>query len=153
MATYTSLQLGSGRAGARNYPVSGPGMGGRTTHAARGEFTLTAALALNDTIQLFDLPPRARIVSGFVKSDDLDSGGTGLRIDVGDAGDTDRYLTGGAGTPGPVAGVSDTLAATAYDYVTTAKTRVFATVSVAPTTGATTGTFVVFLEYTVEEPA
>lgn len=153
MATLTSLQLGGGRAGARTYPVSGVGMGGRTTHAARGEYTITAALALNDTIQLFDLPPRARIVSGFVKSDDLDSGGTGLRIDVGDAGDADRYLTGGAGTPGPVAGVTNTLATTAYDYVTTAKTRVFATVSVAPTTGATTGTFVVVLEYMVEEPA
>jgi len=52
-----------------------------------------------------------------------------------------------------VAGVTTVLAATAYDYVTTAKTLVSATVSTGPTTGATTGTFVVFLEYVVEEPA
>jgi hypothetical protein len=151
MATYTSIELG-GPSGIRPYPVSGVGLGGRTTHAARGEFTLTAALALNDTIQLFDLPRNARIVSGFVKSDDLDTGGTGLRIDVGDAGDIDRFLVGGAGTPGPVAGVTNTLAVTGYDYTTTAKTRVFATVSTGPTTGATAGTFVVVLEYFCEEP-
>lgn len=155
MATLYSLELGGTRAttGARTYPVSGVGLGGRTTHAARGTYTISAALALNDTIQLFDLPPNARIVSGFVKSDDLDSGGTGLRIDVGDAADADRYLVGGAGTPGPVAGVTTVLAATAYDYVTTAKTRVFATVSTGPTTGATSGTFTVLLEYIVNEPA
>jgi len=153
MATFKSIEMGGAAANGRTYPVSGPGFGGRTTHAARGEYTITAALANADVIQLFYLPARARIVSGFVKSDDLDSGGTGLRIDVGDAGDPDRYLVGGAGTPGPVAGVTTVLAATAYDYVTTAKTLVSATVSTGPTTGATTGTFVVFLEYVVEEPA
>lgn len=152
MATLTSVELGSGVAGARTYPVSGVGTGGRTTHAARGTCTITAALALNDTIQLFDLPPGARIVSGFVKSDDLDSGGTGLRIDVGIAGTTTLFLTGGAGTPGPVAGVTNVLNATGVDYLTTAKTRVIATVSTGPTTGATTGTFIVVLEYFVNEP-
>ncbi len=153
MATFKSVQLGGTAANARTYPVSGVGMGGRTTHGARGEYTITAALVNGDIIELFDLPPRARIVSGFVKADDLDTGGTGLRIDIGDAGDSDRYLVGSASTPGPVAGATTALAATAYDYVTTAKTRVRATVSAGPTTGATTGTLVVVLEYFVEEPA
>ncbi len=151
MATLYSLELGGVSQG-RNYPVSGVGMGGRTIHSARGEYTIVAPLALNDTIQLFDLPPRSRVVGGVIKSDDLDTGGTGLRIDVGDAGDIDRYLTGGAGTPGPVAGATNVLAATGYDYLNAAKTRVFATVSTGPTTGATTGTFVVILHYFVEEP-
>lgn len=151
MATLYSVELGGSSSG-RRYPVSGVGMGGRTIHSARGEYTITAALALNDTIQLFDLPPNSRVVGGFIKSDDLDSGGTGLRLDVGDAADIDRYLVGGAGTPGPVAAVTNTLAITGYDYVNTAKTRVLATVSTAPTTGATTGTFVVVLHYFVEEP-
>lgn len=152
MATLYSIEKG-GSATGRPYPVSGVGMGGRTIHSARGEYTIAAALALNDTIQLFDLPPRARVVGGFVKSDDLDSGGTGLRLDIGDAGDIDRFLVAGAGTPGPVAAVTNTLAITGYDYVTTKKTPVFATVSTAPTTGATTGTLVVVLHYFVEEPA
>ncbi len=148
MATYTSLELTP-----PTYPVSGVGMGGRTLHSARGTFTLTAALALNDTIQLFDIPVRSRILGGFVKSDDLDTGGTGLRIDVGDSGDTDRYFVGGAGTPGPVAGVTNDVAATGIDYLTPQKTRVYATVSAGPTTGATTGTFTVVLFYSNEEPA
>lgn len=152
MATLYSVELGGGVANARTYPVSGVGVGGRTTHAARGTYTITAALALNDVIQLFDLPPNARIVSGFVKSDDLDSGGTGLRIDVGITGTTTLFLTGAAGTPGPVSAVTNVLNFTGIDYLTTAKTRVFATVSTGPTTGATTGTFTVVLEYFVNEP-
>lgn len=153
MATLYSIELGSGVAGARTYPVSGVGMGGRTIHSARGEYTITAALALNDTIQLFDLPKSARVVGGFIKSDDLDSGGSGLRLDIGEAGDTDRFLTGTASTPGPVAGVTNAIAFAGVDYVTTKKTRVFATVATGPTTGATTGTLVVVLHYFVEEPA
>jgi hypothetical protein len=152
MATLYSLELGGVSQG-RNYPVPGVGLGGRTIHSMRAEYTIVAALALNDTIQLGDLPPRARVVGGMVKSDDLDSGGTGLRLDIGDAGLTTRYLTGTAATPGPVAGATTTLNAGGYDYLNTARTRVFATVSVAPTTGATTGTFVVILHYFVEEPA
>lgn len=152
MATFNSVELGGTTANARTYPVSGVGMGGRTTHGARGEYTILAALALNDVINLFYLPPRARIISGFVKSDDLDTGGTALRIDVGDSGAASRYFVGGAGTPGPVAGYSNALAVTGADYLTTAKTLVTATVSAAPTTGATTGTLVVVLEYTCEEP-
>ncbi len=135
------------------YPVSGVGLGGRTPHSARGTYTITAALALNDTIQLFDIPARSRIVGGYIKSDDLDSGGTGLRLDVGDVDDTDRYFVGGAGTPGPVAGVSNDVAAAGLDYLTTKKTRVYLTVSTGPTTGATTGTITVVLFYTNEEPA
>lgn len=152
MATFNSVEMGGATAGARTYPVSGVGLGGRTTHAMRGEYTITAALALNDVINLGYIPARSRIVSGFIKSDDLDTGGTALRIDVGDAGDPDRYFVGGAGTPGPVAGVSNALAVTGADYLTAAKTLVRATVSVAPTTGATTGTLVVVLEYFNEEP-
>jgi hypothetical protein len=151
MANLISVELGSGVAGARTYPVSGVGLGGRTTHRARGEYTITAALALNDTIQLFDLPKGARILGGFIKADDLDSGGTALRISVGDAGSSTRYFS--SSSAGSVAtSVDATMAATGIDYVTTAKTRVFATVSTGPTTGATTGTIVVSISYNVEEP-
>lgn len=152
MANFKSVQLGGTAANARTYPVSGVGMGGRTPHAGRGEYTITAALALNDTIDLFDLPPRARIISGFVKSDDLDTNGTpAIVLAVGDSGDDDRYFTGL--TVGQAGGVSTALAATGVDYVTTAKTRVTAKVTTAPATGATTGTIVVVLNYWVEEPA
>jgi len=154
MATLYSLELGGSNSNARTYPKPGVGLGGRTQHAQRGTYTITAALALNDTIQLFDLPIGARVVGGFIKSDDLDTGGTGLRIDVGDAGSSVRYMTGGAGTPGPVAAVLQTINFAGMDFVVTSgNTRVLATVSVAPTTGATTGTFTVVLYYFINEPA
>ncbi len=151
MANFNSVELGGTTANARTYPVSGVGLGGRTTHRARGEYTITAALALNDTIQLFDLPPRARILGGFIKADDLDSGGTAIRLSVGDSGSATRYFS--SSSAGSVAtSVDMTMAATGVDYLTTAKTRVFMTVSTGPTTGATTGTIVVSISYNVEEP-
>lgn len=151
MANFKSVQLG-GSAGARTYPVSGVGEGGRTRHGARGEYTITAALGINDTIELFDLPPRSRVVGGFVKTDDLDTGGSpAIVLAVGDAGDDDRYFTGL--TVGQAGGVSTAMASTGVDYVTTAKTRVIAKVTTAPATGATTGNIVVVLEYWNEEPA
>lgn len=151
MATLTSVELGSGVAGARTYPVSGVGLGGRTVHGARGEYTITAALALNDVVNLFYLPKGARVIGGFLKADDLDTGGTALRLSVGDAGSATRYFS--SSTVGSAAtSVDRALAAAGTDYLNTAKTLVFATVSTGPTTGATTGTIVVRLDYTVEEP-
>jgi hypothetical protein len=134
------------------YPISGVGLGGRTTHWARGTYTISAALAAADTIQLFDLPRNARVLSGgFIKSDDLDTGGTALRFNVGDSGSASRYFSASAAAS--TGAVDTTMAFAGVDYLCTAKTRVFATVSVAPTTGATTGTFTVMLPYIVEEPA
>ena len=151
MANLYSVELGGAITG-RPYPVSGVGVGGRTQHAARGEYTITAALALNDTIQLFDLPANARIVGGFVKSADFDTNGSpAIVLAVGDSGDDDRYFSGL--TIGQAGGVSTTLAATGVDYVTTAKTRVILKVTTGPATGATTGTVSVVLHYIVNEPA
>lgn len=152
MANYKSIGLGGTVANARTAPVSGVGMGGRTPHAARGEYNIGAALALNDTIELFDLPPRARIIGGFVKSADFDTNGTPtIVLAVGDAADDDRYFS--ALTVGQTGGIASMLAATGLDFVTTQKTRVIAKVTAAPATSATTGQLVVVLHYWVEEPA
>lgn len=146
MTAYTSVQLT-----APKYPVSGPGIGGRNIHTMRGEYTITAALALNDTINLFDLPKGFRVIGGFLKSDDLDTGGSpAIVLAVGDSGDDDRYFSGS--TVAQAGGVTTALAATGVDYKTTAKTRVVAKVTTAPATGATTGTIVVTLTGTIEEP-
>jgi hypothetical protein len=152
MTNYTSLELGGGLANARNYPVSGPGVGGRTPHAARGQYTITAALALNDTIQMFDLPPNARITGGFIKSDDLDTNGSPTIVySLGDAGSSTRFFSGA--TVGQTGTFVSTLNFGGLDYVTTGKTRVFLTVTTGPATGATTGTIVCVLHYWVNEPA
>lgn len=133
------------------YPIPGVGLGGRTIHWARGTYTILAALAAADTIQLFDLPRNSRVLwGGFIKSDDLDTGGTAIRFNVGDAGSASRYFSASAAAS--TGAVDGTMAFTGVDFLNTAKTRVLATVSVAPTTGATTGTFTVMLPYVVEEP-
>lgn len=132
------------------YPTSGVGLGGRTTHFARGEYTLTAALVVNDVIQLFKLPQNARVVGGLIKSDDLDTGSAAITLHVGDAGDVDRYFS--SSTVAQAGGVDRAMAATGVDYLNTARTLVYLTVAVAPATGTTTGTIVVLIEYMVEEP-
>ncbi len=152
MATnYKSVELGGTAASPRFYPTSGVGMGGRTTHTARGEYTISAALVINDTIDMFYLPPNARVKRGFIKSADLDSGGSpAITLDLGDSGDTDRYFA--ASTVAQAGGVDVTMAATGVDYLNTAKTLVTLLVKAAPATSATTGTIVVEIDYMVEEP-
>lgn len=148
--TYNSVELGGTTANARTYPVSGVGLGGRTTHTARGEYTISAALVINDVINLFYLPPNARVKRGFIKSADLDSAGPSITLDVGDAVDPDRYFA--ASTIAGTGGVDVVMATTGVDYLNTAKTLVSLLVKAAPATSATTGTIVVEIDYMVEEP-
>jgi hypothetical protein len=71
MAQYYSLETT-----APVYPISGVGLGGRTTHHARGEFTPTAAITTADVVDMFDLPPRARIIGATLKAEgQIDSNG------------------------------------------------------------------------------
>jgi hypothetical protein len=151
-STYNSVQLGGTAVAPRTYPVPGVGEGGKTRHGQRGEYTISAALVINDIVNLFYLPPRARIIGGFIKSADLDSNvSPAVTLDVGDAGDPDRYFA--ASTVGQAGGVDATMAATGVDYLNTARTLVYLTVHAAPATSASTGTIVVSITYCVEEPA
>jgi hypothetical protein len=148
MAAYKSLQMTAPR-----YPVSGPGIGGRSLKVERGEFALTAALALNDTIDMFKIHPRFRVCGGFVKVPDLDTGGSpAIVLALGDAGDDDRYFSGL--TTGQAGGVATTMATTGVDYLNGGGfTTVQMKVTTAPATGATTGTIVAELWGYIEEPA
>jgi hypothetical protein len=72
MAQYYSLETTP----SAPYPVSGVGLGGRTTHHARGEFTPTAAITTADVIDMCDIPPRSRIVGATLKCEgQIDSNG------------------------------------------------------------------------------
>lgn len=142
MATVNSLQMTNPR-----YPVSGPGIGGRSLKMERAEvnLALTGALASGDVINLFKLHPGFRPVGGYVKQDGL---GASTTLIVGDAGDPDRYF---ASASTAAAGVNTTMAATGVDY---AIPRQFSTVT-ATVGGATTnatGNIVVVIYGTIEEP-
>lgn len=144
MAILNSIQMTPPK-----YPVSGPGIGGRSLHVIRGEFnTATQGAAANgDKINLFKLHPRFRVIGGHVTI----KGGLGASttIIVGDAGDDDRYF---ASASGAAAGTNTTLAETGRDYLNGgAYTTVQATIGGANTN--TTGSFVVVLTGIIEEPA
>jgi len=146
MVAYTSLEMTP-----PVYPVSGVGLGGRTSHSARGQYTVTTALAAGDTVAMFRLPPRARIKSGYIKSDAVDSG-SAVTYNVGIAGTPALFFSGSTvGRNG--GGVDRTVAFAGVDYVTPAYQTVILTVGAAPTTGTSGGTIVLDLTYSVEEPA
>lgn len=155
MVAYTSTQLGSGIANARVAPISGVGMGGRTAHHMRGEFTPTVTLTTADFVDLFDMPPRSRVISAFVKFDgQIDSNGA----------PTWAYNVGSVATPalifaasivGRTAGpsVEAIMAPVGRDFTFTAKTRIRLVPTGAPATFVAGQKITVVIAYTVEEPA
>lgn len=139
MANFQSLQMTP-----PTYPVSGPGQGGRAVKVERASYTNTIAMPVADTIELFKLHPRFRVTGGYVKG----NLGAGVTVDVGDAGDVDRYFALAAAATGTVVTPP---AATGMDFQTNAYTLVSATIRGATT--AASGELVVVLEGVIEEPA
>lgn len=148
MAQFYSLQKPQT---GRSFPVSGVGLGGRTSHHARGEFTATTAFTTADFVDMFDLPPRARVIGGFIKATDMDSNGAPtITLNVGIVGTPQLFFA--AANVAQAGGVLATLTTAGYDYVTTGKTPV----RLVPQANAATfaaGTIIVVLDYIVEEPA
>lgn len=66
------------------------GVADATLHVVTTTYEASAAAA-NTVINLFKLPKDVVIQNFVVAHDDL---GTGVTIDIGDAGDTDRYVDG-----------------------------------------------------------
>lgn len=60
-----------------------------------GSYTMAAAPALNDVFQMVRVPKGAVILGMSLTSTDIDTGGSPtVVLDVGDGGDTDRYIDG-----------------------------------------------------------
>lgn len=148
MAEYLSEQMTPPR-----NPTSGPGIGGRNIHSARGRIVIGTNLVAGDTIRLFRLHPRSRVSAGFLKSAQVDSG-TAVTFNVGIAGTPALFFSGSTvGRAG--GGVDRTLAFAGTDYYnnTSRYIDVILTVGTAPGTPVTGGEVVVQLTYTIEEPA
>jgi len=144
MANFLSLQMTP-----PVYPVSGPTGDGRSLQNARGEFNLgtqsVGALAAGDTIVMMRVHRNFRVVSGWIKFDAL---GTGVNVQVGDAGNNARYF---AATSAATAGTVTALAETGRDYITPAFTNIILTISGASTNA--TGRIVVELHGQIENPS
>jgi hypothetical protein len=111
--------------------------------------TLTAALALNDTIDMVKMPAGATIVDMILYSTDLDTS-TSLTYNLGDAGSAARFLSASTvGRAGGFVEISGMVAAT-LGYTFTAETTIVLTVAAAPTsTPITSGTIVLAVTYLV----
>jgi hypothetical protein len=115
-------------------------------------YTLTAALALNDVIQLVQVPKNATILDVIINITDMDTS-TGFAFSVGDGNVTDRYIktstigqTGGTVRLG--SGITDN-ACNQYKY--TADDTIDLKVTTAATgTAATTGTIGCTVIYTMQ---
>lgn len=150
MTVYTSLELTG-----RPYPTSGVGMGGRTTHRMRGQFTVTAALAAGDIVNLFNIPRNSRITGGFVKtSGQLDSNGTPtVTVSVGTAAAPGLFFNALADVGRSTGDQADNgMNPTGRDALLTVKTLVQLSLGTASATPATGCIIVVHIEYTNEEP-
>ncbi len=84
MPTYTATQ--------RRDAPKGHGFGG-SMKVAFGEIVCSAAPTTSDPLEFFELPAGARVVGGFLEADDLDTGGSpSIALNIGDAGDADRFF-------------------------------------------------------------
>jgi hypothetical protein len=138
------------------YPVSGVGVGGRTAHHARAEFTPTVALTTADTVALLDLPPRSRIIGAVLKYEgQTDSNGTPTwAVNIGTAALPTLLFAGSTAGRTAGASVDRNPAATATDFLTTgAKTRIQLVPSANAATFVTGQKIVLIVNFMVEEPA
>lgn len=156
MANFQSLQMTFPR-----YPVSGPGIGGRSLKVERAlvDLATLGALASGDTVELFKLHPKFRVIDGFVKTET--AAGAGVTYTVGDRGgggataDPARYF---ASASAAAVGVNSSIAPTGVDFLTSPNTLggkgqyTTAVLTIGGATTNTTGRIVVVLYGFVEEP-
>jgi hypothetical protein len=162
MATFQSLQMSRPR-----YPVSGPGMGGRSIKVERAEVdfpTLNGgsaqSVAIGDTIELFKLHPKFRVIRGFVKVETAAAASSTFTVgDLGGGGvaaNAARYF---ASFSAASAATNNTLAEAGRDFLASPNTvggkGAYTTVNMtwAGAASGTTGRIIVVLEGYVEEPA
>ena len=136
----------------RRLPVPGFGAGGGQVRTQYTSVALAAGATTTDTIQLFDLPPNARVIGLVVMSPAL---GGATTLNIGDGGygtvvaDPDRYLA--AGTVTTAGGVVTAMAATGV-FFQTGPRKLRVTAAFAAGTVATAGNLEVAMQYVVEEP-
>jgi hypothetical protein len=109
-------------------------------------YAVTAALVVNDVIEMIPVPAGAVITRVTLGATDLDTGGSpAIVLDVGDGTTTDRLIDGA--TVGQAGGSSSSLTSTAFGYTYASADTIDVKVQVAPETGATSGTISLLVAY------
>lgn len=136
---------------AQRLPVPGFGAGGGQARWQQATVSVPVGATTTDTIQLFDLPPNARVLGILVKYPAL---GGSTTLNIGDGGygsvaaDPDRYFAAGSTA---TAGTSVALAATGA-FFSTGPRKLRVTAAFAAGTVGTAGDLQVAIQYVVEEP-
>lgn len=142
------LQTALIKSGSQPHPITPSGA--HDVVAVRADYALSAALVVNDIIEMLELPPGMVVVDVILDTADLDTGTTitlSVGILAGTVGDTTvANRTNGAqfiasSTIGQTGGIAR-LSVTGGTRVAPSDDRrsIGVSVPVAPTTGATTGT-------------
>lgn len=119
-----------------------------TVKAAHASYSLSAALALNDVIQMVKVPKGATVLDVELITTDLDTGGSpAIALHVGYGGDADYFIA--SSTVGQAGGVARASASTAKPLAFTAEDTIDVTVATGPATGATSGTVSLVVYYVV----
>jgi hypothetical protein len=110
--------------------------------AVLATFEAAVALVVNDVIQMVPVQAGTKVVGMKLISDDIDSGTGTVILDVGDDGDTDRFIDGSAvgaagGSADFLAGLVAALPAAAVGYEYAADNTIDILVQVAPNAGGT----------------
>lgn len=143
--TFQSSKVASGV-----QPLAGIGV-----HDVYAVYELTAALVINDVIQMVKIPTGATVTQVTLSCDDIDSGST-LTLSVGDDSVVDRFIktstigqAGGTVTLG--SGITGAAAADALTYQYTADDTIDIK-AIAAATGAGTGATVrLAVQYTMQQ--
>lgn len=125
---------------------------GNDLTAVFATYTLSAALALNDVIQMVKVPSGATILDMTLTSTDVDTNGTPtIVLDVGDGSDTDRFIDGTTigQTGGTVRIGQGITTATHIGYNYTAEDTIDVLVQAGPATGAASGSVFLYVLYTM----
>lgn len=129
-----------------------PGVGGASQEVSvYTEYSVTAALATNDYIEMVTLPANAVVTGMTLHATDLDTDGSpALTLSVGDSASANRFIS--ASTIGQAGGYTSTLASGtgAMFYKYTAPTKIRVTAAAGAATG-TTGTIKLLVSYIVSD--
>lgn len=116
-------------------------------HSIQATFEASAALIINDVIQMVKIPAGATILDVILSVDDLDSG-TSIVLDVGDGTTTGRFISGS--TVGQAGGTVRLSVTDGNGYTYAAADTIDIKVTTAPAGGGT-GTLNLTVLYTMDK--
>ena len=109
-------------------------------------FPLTAALGINDIINMMDIPPNVWIMDWTIDTAQLDTGTPAITLALGTAATPTMFVA--VSTVGQAGGIVRATLAGTVGRTFAVTTRIQIKVIAGPGTGATTGNLVLFMNYT-----